>query len=167
MDNEKLSESILASIYEAYLSNKLDECRPEWNNGLKKDLKTELYCGRGGKRLITLQDCKDAYERCKSDIKQSLPSEPTKDMKEIISMNLRLIYTGTKVGYENYHGEIISEHGVITTWDYDKRQGKYICNLKHENYKRGCKFFYHNSPEGLLRIMQKELQKLNVDLTMQ
>ncbi len=60
-------DQILAEIYKRYLNNGLDECRPEWhhleNQNTEKDLRTELYTGRGGKCLLRLQDCKDAYDR--------------------------------------------------------------------------------------------------------
>lgn len=53
---------LLARIYEYYLQNLLEECRPEWRHGLDHDLKTELFNGRGGKRIITLQDCCNAHD---------------------------------------------------------------------------------------------------------
>lgn len=64
------SEYLLASIYKQYLDNELDECRPEWNikwnispeKGLENDLETVLLEGRGGKTLLTLQDCKNAWD---------------------------------------------------------------------------------------------------------
>lgn len=60
------SEYLLANIYKQYLNNELDECRPEWNTspekGLENDLKTVLLEGRGGKTLLTLQDCKNVWD---------------------------------------------------------------------------------------------------------
>ena len=61
---------ILAEIYKRYLGNGLDECRPEWGNSTANDLKTELFQGRGGKKLLTLQDCKDAYDELPADNKE-------------------------------------------------------------------------------------------------
>jgi hypothetical protein len=69
--NMQIATEMLAKIYESYLDNRLDECRPEWNNGLEKDLQIELYTGRGGRCLLTLQDCKNAYDKLhKGDIRQ-------------------------------------------------------------------------------------------------
>lgn len=48
----------LSYIYERYLDNGLDECRPDWEEGEEADLATELYSGRGGRNLLTLKDAK-------------------------------------------------------------------------------------------------------------
>jgi hypothetical protein len=47
-----------AAIADEYDSDGLDEARPDWvARGIKKlDLGIELYSGRGGKELMTLQD---------------------------------------------------------------------------------------------------------------
>lgn len=55
------AQEVLARIWLAYLQNNLDECRPEWEHGEEGDLRTTLFSGRGGFELITLQDCKNAY----------------------------------------------------------------------------------------------------------
>lgn len=48
----------LADIADAYDDNGLDEVRPDWaERGVdNSDFDKELYCGRGGKTLITLRD---------------------------------------------------------------------------------------------------------------
>jgi hypothetical protein len=46
----------LAAIADAYDTNRLDECRPEWGEGELKDSQTILFEGRGGKTLLTLED---------------------------------------------------------------------------------------------------------------
>jgi len=47
-----------AKIADAYDEDGLDECRPSWvQRGIEQfDSSKELYCGRGGKTLITLLD---------------------------------------------------------------------------------------------------------------
>ncbi len=64
---EILTEALkpLADIADAYDANELDdEARKEWvygTNTVPHD-QIELYCGRGGKRLLTLQDCMNARD---------------------------------------------------------------------------------------------------------
>lgn len=57
-DRIKAVLQVLADIADRYEKNGLDECRPEWvQSGLEVfDLNKELYCGRGGKALLKLQD---------------------------------------------------------------------------------------------------------------
>jgi len=61
------AQELLAEIYRRYLDNNLDECRPEWGRGLEEDLATELFCGRGGRGLITLRDCFTAYQQSQKE----------------------------------------------------------------------------------------------------
>lgn len=74
------SLKVLADIADAYDSNGLDdEARKHWGPGAwEQDLSTapftnkknprtiELYSGRGGRQLLTLQDCLDAREILRS-----------------------------------------------------------------------------------------------------
>lgn len=58
--------AILARIADAYDADGLDETRPYWiANGAEKETppdSRELYCGRGGRTLLTLGDCLRARE---------------------------------------------------------------------------------------------------------
>ena len=65
---EKCIEALqpLANIWQAYLTNDLDnEARRFWGVSYEHENQTapeyiELYAGRGGKRLLTLADCRNA-----------------------------------------------------------------------------------------------------------
>lgn len=59
-------DAILARIWREFLDNGLDEARPEWYDLPDREttLNTVIYEGRGGKELIYLRDCKEAYDRC-------------------------------------------------------------------------------------------------------
>lgn len=58
----------LADIYAAYLDNNLDdEARRFWGSEQEHENKValdqiEMVQGRGGNRLLTLQQCKDAHD---------------------------------------------------------------------------------------------------------
>lgn len=54
---ERLAEVLrpLVAIAEAYRKEGLDECRPSWGDGEFADSQKELFCGRGGKQLLTLE----------------------------------------------------------------------------------------------------------------
>ncbi|MBN7763705.1 hypothetical protein JYP52_21435 [Nitratireductor aquibiodomus] len=54
----------LADIADAYESNALDEARKEW--GETDPATVELYQGRGGKRMLTLQDAFRARDAIRS-----------------------------------------------------------------------------------------------------
>lgn len=61
--------SKLAAIWQAYLDNELDdEARRFWGGDAIRHENTtppdriEIYAGRGGKKLLTLGDCKAAYD---------------------------------------------------------------------------------------------------------
>lgn len=63
---DKLKKALqpLAKIAAQYLEDGLDEARPYWvKRGISRfDSSVELYCGRGGGRLLTLLDCINAWE---------------------------------------------------------------------------------------------------------
>ena len=68
-DSERLIGTLLAlaplaAIADAYDANGLDEARPDWVEAGNEtyDPQTELYCGRGGKALLTLQHALTARE---------------------------------------------------------------------------------------------------------
>jgi len=52
------------------------------------------------------------------------------------------VNTGTVLGYEDYRGLIVQGKRIVASWNYDKRQGRFICKF------RG-KFIYRNTREGL------------------
>jgi hypothetical protein len=61
-------------------------------------------------------------------------------MKKIIAVE-----TGTKTGYEDYHGEFLDDgYNKIGGWNYDKKQDLYIGTLDNVN-----KRFYHQNVPGL------------------
>lgn len=66
----------LASIADAYHANGLDEARPEWiaNGAQVFDPDAELYCGRGGKRLLTLQHALDAKNVLEKGASEGIPN---------------------------------------------------------------------------------------------
>jgi hypothetical protein len=63
----KLALQPLADIWSAYLANRLDdEARRFWGPTLEFENQRPmheiiLYSGRGGKTLLTLQDCRNAF----------------------------------------------------------------------------------------------------------
>ena len=63
---------VLAKIADAYDANDLDdEARKRWGENLEFENQSSpsqivLYSGRGGKTLLTLQDCLDAREALRS-----------------------------------------------------------------------------------------------------
>lgn len=67
----------LAKIFTAWRDNGLDEDRPDWrNNGVGESPpfdQVELYTGRGGRRLLTLQDAKNAHDALNGVV---LPAHP-------------------------------------------------------------------------------------------
>jgi hypothetical protein len=70
-------------------------------------------------------------------------------------MNISAIETGTKQGYEDYHGDFFDEgYNKIGGWNYDKRQGMYIGSLDDVN-----KRFYHKNVYGLKNKVQAYLNK--------
>ena len=67
--------------------------------------------------------------------------------------------TGTKTGYEDYHGEFILNNKIICTWSYDKKQNKYITDHIHKSYNKGYKFLYARSIEGLRIQIENRIKK--------
>lgn len=51
----------LAEIAVAYRKDGLDECRPSWGDGEAADSQKELFSGRGGKQLLTLEHALRAH----------------------------------------------------------------------------------------------------------
>lgn len=56
----------LEKIYDAFLSNGLDEARPSWGDTTEIAAAMELLGGRGGKQLLTLGDCSKAAQIVKT-----------------------------------------------------------------------------------------------------
>lgn len=75
-------------------------------------------------------------------------------------INLTMIETGTKAGYEDYHGEILDgSYKKIATWDFDKNQSMYISSIEREGNKP--KRFYAPSVSQLQRKMENWLNNNN------
>lgn len=56
IEDLKAALAPLVAIADAYDASNLDEHRPEWGTPLDPN-QVELYTGRGGKRLLTLEHC--------------------------------------------------------------------------------------------------------------
>ena len=52
----------LSNIADMYCQDRLDEARPSWGDDDKDANQIELFTGRGGTRLLTLQDALDARQ---------------------------------------------------------------------------------------------------------
>lgn len=59
-------------------------------------------------------------------------------------MIIKMINTGTKDGYRDYHGDIESDNKKVGGWDYDKNQRLMIATI-------GSKRFYAKTVEGLTK----------------
>lgn len=62
-DNLRLRSALepLARIAIEYRKDGLDECRPSWGDGELADSQKELFSGRGGKQLLTLEHALRAH----------------------------------------------------------------------------------------------------------
>lgn len=94
----------LVLIADQYDADGLDEARPCWvNNGTKEfNMDEELYCGRGGKRLLTLGDCLLAREVVTGQ--KYVPPDATKLMLRAMSA-----YNAWNVGGPTWAWEMMSE----------------------------------------------------------
>lgn len=54
-------------------------------------------------------------------------------------------------------GEFMVGDELICSWNYDKKQDKYITKLLHSSYNKGYKFLYAKSPSGLRIQIEKRL----------
>lgn len=59
-----------------------------------------------------------------------------------LKKRILLLETGTRDGYEDYHGEVYIDNELVTTWHKDKKQGKFIANYNG-------KFIYRATPLGI------------------
>jgi hypothetical protein len=76
----------LAAIADAYDGNGLDECRPDWVAAGNEtyDPQKELYCGRGGKALLTLQQALTAREVLRGTIAGRLLPKTFRNQKHAL-----------------------------------------------------------------------------------
>lgn len=76
----------LAAIADAYDANGLDETRPDWVAAGNEtyDPQKELYCGRGGKTLLTLQHALTAREVLKGTLHSRLLTSTFRNQKHAL-----------------------------------------------------------------------------------
>lgn len=87
----------LAKIWDAFKANSLDEARPDW--GDEDGIDKELYSGRGGKQLLTLQMARFAHEILHGD-------KPSLDFV-VISSALK------RVNRETQYGPLLTDGAIV------------------------------------------------------
>lgn len=69
-------------------------------------------------------------------------------------MKVQIEEIGTVQGYEDYHNALWVNDGFIGESHYDKRQRKHVAIIKMNGK---VKKFYHDTPEGIRRTVEKWL----------